>query len=79
MSTDSKVWKEKAKRSIKAALTLHGISYSMLASEINKHLDGQETEKSVSSKISRGSFSHAFYLKCMKIIEIKENQTGGAE
>lgn len=72
-------WKKKAMLEIKAKLVKNDISESVLADELNENFGETETTRSVKAKIDRGSFSHAFYLKCLKVIEIKKSKSGDLE
>ena len=55
------------KRLLKSELVKRGISTSDLVFLLNKRgLD--ETQSSVASKISRGTFSAAFFLQCLSVI-----------
>lgn len=57
----------KAKRLLKSELVKRGISTSELVVLLNtKGL--RETKSSVTSKISRGTFSAAFFLQCLSVI-----------
>lgn len=79
MGTKMDAWKKKAKLEIKAKLVENDISDTVLANELNENFGGAETTRSVTAKIDRGSFSHAFYLKCLKVIEIKKSKSGEFE
>lgn len=69
-------WNKEAQRLLKFELTIRQISYKDLA----KLLEGigvAETERSIASKISRGSFSFAFFLQCMRAIGAREVDVSG--
>lgn len=58
---------DKVKRLLKSELVKRGISISELVLLLNtKGLE--ETKSSVTSKISRGTFSAAFFLQCLSVI-----------
>lgn len=57
-------WKGRAKRLLKSELTKRDLSQPELVRLLNR-IDADETVASVRNKISRGSFSAAFLLKCM--------------
>jgi Domain of unknown function (DUF6471) len=60
-------WAERAKRLVKAELKRADISYHELAERLREHgLD--ETEGSISNKLSRGTFPATFFLAVMKAI-----------
>jgi len=60
-------WNDKVKRLLKSELVRRGISNSDLASML-EHIGIEETKSSIDSKISRGSFSAAFFLQCLTVI-----------
>jgi hypothetical protein len=62
-----KDWQEKVKRLLKAELTRRDISYKDLADRLAA-IGVKETEHNISNKVSRGSFSAAFFFQCMKAI-----------
>jgi len=58
---------DKVKRLLKSELVKRGISTSDLVFLLNK--EGlSETQSSITSKISRGSFSATFFLQCLSVI-----------
>jgi len=58
---------EKVKRLLKSELVKRGITTSDLVSLLNK--EGlKETKSSITSKISRGTFSATFFLQCLSVI-----------
>jgi len=61
-------WKLKAKRILKSELIRKGISHEVLALRLNK-LGIEETKSSIDSKISRGTFSAAFLLQCLYVLD----------
>lgn len=53
---------------LKSQLARHGISYVELVSRLNA--DGaSESYASIANKVSRGSFSFAFYLQCIHVLQ----------
>ncbi len=60
-------WNDKVKRLLKSELVRRGISNSDLASML-RVLGIEETKSSIDSKISRGTFSAAFFLQCLTVI-----------
>lgn len=44
------------------------MSYSELATRLNKN-GASESYASIANKISRGTFSFAFYLQCVSVLE----------
>lgn len=58
------------KNLLKAELKRRGVSYKQLAdrlAEIGIH----ETERNIANKISRGTFSAAFFVQCLTVIGCK--------
>ncbi len=69
-------WNDKVKRILKSELVKRGVSTEELTALLNE-MGNAETKSSVDSKISRGTFSAAFFIQCMyaigcKKIEIEE-------
>jgi hypothetical protein len=60
-------WGERAKRILRAQMTLKGMNAAALAAALTQ-MGVQETEKNVANKIARGGFSAAFFLQCMSAI-----------
>lgn len=60
-------WNEKAKRLLKSELIKRGVSNNDLAVLLSE-VGIDETKASIDSKISRGSFSAAFFLQCLTVI-----------
>lgn len=61
------IWGEKAKRLLRAQMTLKGVNAAGLAQKLAA-MGIQETEKNVANKIARGGFSAAFFLQCLTAI-----------
>jgi len=57
----------RAKNILKAELKRRGITYAQLAEKL-KALGAKETERNLANKISRGSFTAAFFMMCMDAI-----------
>ncbi|MEL7480092.1 MAG: DUF6471 domain-containing protein [Pseudomonadota bacterium] len=60
-------YQEKAKNLLKAELKRRGITYRQLA-EMLVDKGVSENERNLTNKISRGSFTTAFFLMCMDAI-----------
>ncbi|MGE4267056.1 MAG: DUF6471 domain-containing protein [Deferribacterales bacterium] len=57
----------KLKNFLKAELRLRGLTHQSLADLLSK--DGQYVTKiSIDNKLSRGSFSAAFFFQCIKVL-----------
>lgn len=57
----------KAKNILKAELKRRGVTYAQLAEKL-KTLGANESERNIANKISRGSFTAAFFMMCMDVI-----------
>lgn len=60
-------WSERVKRYLKAELKRHDVSYGELARRL-KEAGMDETEASVSNKVSRGTFTAIFFLASLSAI-----------
>ncbi len=58
---------DKVKRLLKSELVKRGISTSDLVYLLNE-IGLNETQSSITSKISRGTFSASFFLQCLSVI-----------
>jgi Domain of unknown function (DUF6471) len=61
-------WEERAKRFLKAELKRADVSYRQLAELLEKH-GLQESEASIASKLSRGTFAATFFLASLAAID----------
>lgn len=64
-------WNEKATNILKSILSRRNIKYHELAIKL-KEMGIEETQGSISNKISRGTFSFIFFIQCMEALGIKE-------
>lgn len=64
-------WNVKASNILKSILTRRNIKYNELARRLNL-MGVEETQSSISNKISRGTFSFAFFIQCMEVLNINE-------
>jgi len=62
-------WGSRASRFLKAELKRAGIGYKELADRLNKH-GLQETETSITGKLSRSTFAATFFLACLAVLEL---------
>lgn len=69
MSDDSAVapYEAKAKNILKAELKRRGVTYAQLAEKLGA-VGAHENERNIANKISRGSFTAAFFMMCMDAI-----------
>ncbi len=71
-------WNDKVKRLLKSELVRRGISNSDLASMLQL-IGIEETKSSIDSKISRGTFSAAFFMQCLTVIGCESIEIEGYE
>ncbi len=69
MSEESaiKTFEKRAKNILKSELKRRDITYAQLAEKLNA-LGASENERNLANKISRGSFTAAFFMMCMDAI-----------
>lgn len=65
---DDSLWRVEASRILKAQLARQGLSYGDLVKRLNAS-GASESYAGVANKISRGSFTFAFYLQCIHALE----------
>ena len=63
-------YEEQAKNILKGELKRRGITYAQLAEKL-KDRGAQESERNLANKISRGSFTAAFFMMCMDAIGVR--------
>lgn len=63
----AKDWPEEAKSVLKAELKRRNVGYRELAEKLTA-MGIPETERNIANKISRGGFTAAFFLQCLKAI-----------
>lgn len=56
-----------AKNLLKAELKRKGVTYAQLAEKLSA-MGISETDRNLNNKISRGGFSAAFFLQCLKAL-----------
>ena len=64
-----KDWRHRAATILKVELKRKDITYPELSARLEA-IGIHETTASIVNKISRGSFSFAFFLQCMQVIDI---------
>ena len=64
-------YEERAKNILKSELKRRGITYAQLAEKL-KERGAQESERNLANKISRGSFTAAFFMMCMDAIGVRQ-------
>ncbi len=60
-------WSEVAKTTLKAELKRKNVSYRELAERLTA-MGSPDSERNIANKISRGGFTAAFFLQCLKAI-----------
>jgi hypothetical protein len=60
-------WNNKVKRILKSELVKRGVSTEDLVVLLNQN-GIEETKSSIDSKISRGTFSAAFFMQCLYVM-----------
>ncbi len=68
-------WNKLATNTIKAELARSGIGYEELINRLEA-IGVKESYTGVAAKINRGTFSFAFFMQCMKAIDVKEIRLG---
>jgi hypothetical protein len=66
MATDGD-WQDRVKGILKAELKRKGVSYRDLADKLTA-IGIPETERNISNKLSRGSFTAVFFVQCLTAI-----------
>lgn len=62
-------YESQAKNILKSELKRRGITYAQLAEKLSA-LGVKESERNLANKISRGSFTAAFFMMCMDVIGV---------
>ncbi len=68
---DQNEWEKQAANLLKAELKRKGVTYAQLVERL-ADIGISEKEVNVANKLSRGKFSAAFMLACLKAIEVQE-------
>lgn len=66
MTTDAE-WQDRVKGLLKAELKRKGVGYRDLAEKLTA-MGIPETERNISNKLSRGSFTAVFFVQCLTAI-----------
>ncbi|MDZ7923887.1 MAG: DUF6471 domain-containing protein [Marinagarivorans sp.] len=67
---DQQEWNKHAANFLKAEMAKQGVGYDDLIKRLG-NLDVDETYKSISAKVNRGTFSFVFFMQCMKALNQK--------
>jgi hypothetical protein len=62
-----KEWQERVKAILKAELARRNVGYKELADRLQA-IGVKDTERNISNKISRGTFTAAFFVQCLDAI-----------
>jgi Domain of unknown function (DUF6471) len=68
---ETALYEERAKNILKGELKRRGITYAQLAEKLREH-GAHENERNLANKISRGSFTAAFFMMCMDAIGVRQ-------
>jgi predicted DNA-binding ribbon-helix-helix protein len=73
MGTDAAAtqYEERAKNILKSELKRRGMTYAQLADRLAEK-GVKENERNLANKISRGSFTAAFFMMCMDAIGVRQ-------
>lgn len=63
-------WELKAKNLLKAEVARQGLTYDQLREKLLM-IGVEESVAGINVKINRGTFSFAFFLQCMKALNVK--------
>ena len=69
LSPREQEWADKARRFLKAELRRADVGYKELVRRLREH-GIEETEASITGKLNRGTFSVAFFLACLAVLEL---------
>jgi hypothetical protein len=67
MARVDKEWQDRVKSILKAELARRNVTYKDLAERLQK-IGVKDTERNISNKISRGTFTAAFFVQCLDAI-----------
>lgn len=70
MKDHPETYEDRAKNILKAELKRRGVTYRDLAERLREK-GANENERNLANKISRGSFTTAFFLMCMEAVGAK--------
>jgi len=64
-------YENRAKNILKSELKRRGVTYAQLAEKLRER-GIKESERNLANKISRGSFTAAFFMMCMDAIGVRQ-------
>ncbi len=65
--TTTEIWQKKAKGILKSELKRRHLGYKELAEQLET-IGVKDSERNLANKVSRGSFTAAFFLQCLEAI-----------
>jgi hypothetical protein len=68
MNPPDREWQDRVKGILKAELARRHISYRDLADRLNA-IGVKENERNIANKLSRGTFTAAFFIQCLDAID----------
>lgn len=68
-------YEDRAKNILKSELKRRGMTYAQLAEKL-KAIGANENERNLANKISRGSFTAAFFMMCMDAMGVHQLSLG---
>lgn len=71
-------WNNEAYQLLKGELGRRKVTYARLQKQLAA-MGVEETERSIASKISRGTFSFAFFVQCMRAIGVQQVDISAVE
>lgn len=69
-------WNNEARRILKSELARRDLTYSQLIQRLRAAGIAAETERSIANKVSRGTFSFAFFIMCMRALGAEQIDIG---
>ena len=75
MATKRRDWQAEVKGLLKAELKRRGLSYAELAAKLAA-IGVKDSERNISNKIARGSFTAVFFVQCMEAIRCRTVHLG---
>jgi hypothetical protein len=77
LQTSRTDWNHEARRILKFELARRDLTYKQLLKKLQDVGVEGETERSIVNKVSRGAFSFAFFLMCMRALDVEHLDIGG--
>jgi len=69
-------WNNEARRILKSELARRDLTYNQLIERLRAAGIAAETERSIVNKVSRGTFSFAFFIMCMRALGAEQIDIG---